>query len=455
MKRIIWGLAILIIPAFVLWGAGTGSKKDKGPNYAGKIFNRKVSLEEYADMWRLTRNDAMETFGNNVPPEFIDQITWNRIILLAEAKRENIVIKDTDVLERIMSFPVFQREGRFDKKLYKSMLRDGAKRFEEKLRDDMRIFKLREKITGGVSLSDEEAKEVYKENFEKIKSSYVSIPFSEFEKDVSYKETNLVKFYEVNKPSFRKPEVINLKYVQTPDEELAYKILDASGDKKDLDKIARSFELETKETNFFSMQDEIPGIGWSYEFMKRGFELGPGEISKTIIKAGENFYIIQLKEKKSSYIPEFEEAKKDAIESYIKNEAVRLSEKKAKKLYLRIINKISSGSSFEDASAQIGLEVTKTDFTTRSGYIPGLGTAMEFVETSLSLKDNEVARPIKMLESWAILKLDEYQGIDEAKFTEEKEGFKENLLLKKKEGLFDKWFEILKKEAKFVSYTLE
>ena len=41
MKLIIWGLAILIIPAFVLWGAGASRNKGKGPNYAGKIFNRK------------------------------------------------------------------------------------------------------------------------------------------------------------------------------------------------------------------------------------------------------------------------------------------------------------------------------------------------------------------------------------------------------------------------------
>ena len=45
MKRIIWVLAILIIPAFVIWGAGTSDKKKrKGPDYAGKIFDRKVTV---------------------------------------------------------------------------------------------------------------------------------------------------------------------------------------------------------------------------------------------------------------------------------------------------------------------------------------------------------------------------------------------------------------------------
>ena len=58
-KKILIGLAIIIIPAFVLWGAGSlrGGRSDR-PRYAGTIFGRKVSFQEYADSWRAVRNDA-------------------------------------------------------------------------------------------------------------------------------------------------------------------------------------------------------------------------------------------------------------------------------------------------------------------------------------------------------------------------------------------------------------
>ena len=93
MKRIMWALAILIIPAFVIWGAGSsGKSKRKGPDHAGKIFDKKISFEEYVDMWRVTRDNLTRSFGANIPLEFIDQMTWNRIILLEAAKREGIRI---------------------------------------------------------------------------------------------------------------------------------------------------------------------------------------------------------------------------------------------------------------------------------------------------------------------------------------------------------------------------
>ena len=513
MKRIMWALAILIIPAFVIWGAGSsGKKRGEGPDYAGKIFNKKVSFEEYRDMWYVTRDNLSRSFGNNVPAEFIDQMTWNRILLLEEAKRQKIVVEDSEVIENIFSFPAFQRDGRFDKKLYKSMLGDAVKNFEARLRDDMLISKLRDTITSRISVTDDEVKLAYKKKFEKIKASYISIPFIDFEEDIRYQEHDLIEFYGRDKEAFGKPEHINVKYIEVlfsdfdkdvfmeeeavkryfeehisdfkkPDsdeppvlddeikkevsnklsmerkkslaEELSYKILDGAADKKDMDEVASSFELETKETGFFNMQEEIPGIGWSYEFTKKGFELNPGEISKALIKTASGLYIIQLKERRGPYLPEFEEIRDSVMERYKKHESIKIAEKEAKKLYLKINNKMSSGSKFEDIVKEAGLESKQTDFVTRDGYIPTLGPARDFIDACVSLKTGEITGSVKMPESWTILKLDGYQDIDEVEFVKQKSDFKEQLLSRKQQDGFNKWFKDLERESDFVSYTAE
>ncbi len=511
MKRIIWGLAILIIPAFVIWGAGSsGRKKGKGPDYAGKIYNKKISFDEYLNMWQVTRDYATRTFGHNIPPEFIDQLTWNRIILLEEAKIQKISVKDSEVVDKIISFPIFQRDEAFDKKLYKSMLGTSAKAFEEKIRDDLRITKLREKITSPVSISNEEIKEEYKKKHEKIKASYIAMPFSEFEKNVYFEEKDLLDHYEANKERFRKPEQINVSYIEAllssfdnqvyieeeavkryfednvseykkPDseeipeldeeikkditgklslekkkslaEELSYKVLDAAIDKENLENASQSFGLEIKETGFFNTQQEIPGVGWSYEFTKKGFELNEGEISNVLIKTGTGFYIIQLKEKKSSYIPDFEETRETVVESFKKDQSIKLSEKKAEKIY-RAISVIKKNE-LETIAGEIKKEIKTTDAITRDSYIPTLGPAREFVDKCTSLSIGEIAPPIKMFEQWTIVRLDEYQGIDEGKFIEEEAEFKENLFSQKKETEFNKWFEELKIRADFVNYIAE
>ena len=95
MKRIMWGLAIIIIPAFVVWGAGTSARnKGSRPDYAGKLFGKKISYEDYYNMYNVARDYAVKSFGNNVPNEFIDQMAWSRIMLLEEAKRENLRVTD-------------------------------------------------------------------------------------------------------------------------------------------------------------------------------------------------------------------------------------------------------------------------------------------------------------------------------------------------------------------------
>jgi len=457
MKRIMWGLAILIIPAFVIWGAGT-SAKNKGdkPDYAGKLFGKKISYDDYYDMWNVSRDYAIKSFGNNVPVEVIDQMAWSRIILIEQAKRERLEATDKEVVEKLTSFAAFQRNGAFDKKLYKSMLQDKARLFEEKLRDDILISKLKDKVTSRIKVDDTEVKNEYKKMHEKIKSSYSLIPFSDFEKDVQYTETGLEDFYRQNKVAFKKSEQVNVSYIAIPlsnpgSEELAYKVLDQVNAKKSLEEPGKANSLEVKETGFFSANEEIPDIGWSYDFIKASFELQENEIYNILVKTNKAFYIIQQKKKKGPYIPDYAEVKDAVKNSFIKGESVKLSRKKAEKVFLDITN--SPGEGFENTVKKYGLQVKETDFIARDGYIPEIGPAAEFVDTAGSIKIGSTSKPLKTLQGWVILKPLEIKPIDEVKFIEEKEKFEENLLDNKKEAEFNKYFQDIVKKAGFVSYT--
>ena len=459
MKRIMWALAILIIPAFVIWGAGTSAKnKGNKPDYAGKLFGKKVSYEDYYDMWNVARDYAVKSFGNNVPVEFIGQIAWSRIILLEEAKRQNLTVTDQEIVRKITSFPAFQRRGSFDKKLYKSMLGDTARGFEEKLRDDLLIDKLKDKITSGIGVSDEEVKNEYKKRFEKIKSSYALILFSGFEKDAQFNDSDLENFYKQNKESFKKGGQVNVKYIEIPiadpnAEELAYKVLDQVNLKKNLEEPAQANSLEIKETGLFSGNEEIPGIGWSYDFAKTSFELEKNRINNMLIKLDKGLYIIQLKEKKEPYIPDYPEVKDNVKKAFIKEESVKLSGKKSEEIYLDITNAVKNNERFENAVKKYGLEAKESDFISRDSYIPEIGPAKEFVDAAFSVKIDGISGPLKTLQGWAIIRPLEFKGIDDVKFIEEKDKFKENLLADKKEEEFDRYFQDLQKRAGFVSYT--
>ncbi|NQT06400.1 MAG: SurA N-terminal domain-containing protein, partial [Candidatus Omnitrophica bacterium] len=95
MKKILWVLAILIIPAFVLWGA-TGLRDQ--PNHAGMVFGKKVLFSEYREAYNAVRNRALMTYGSKFydmqEKLNLEEETWSYIIMLEEAKKKRIKVSD-------------------------------------------------------------------------------------------------------------------------------------------------------------------------------------------------------------------------------------------------------------------------------------------------------------------------------------------------------------------------
>jgi len=156
MKKILWALAIIIIPAFVLWGA-TGLR-DKG-QYAGKLYGKEVTLDTYRQNYYAVRRRALMTYGENfkkVEDQLkLDEAAWDRIIMLHEAKQKNIRVSDDEVIARIAAMPIFQTEdGLFSQKSYDAILtsafRMEPREFEEETRQSITVEKMFEEIFKGI-----------------------------------------------------------------------------------------------------------------------------------------------------------------------------------------------------------------------------------------------------------------------------------------------------------------
>ena len=154
--RKIWiGLAIIIIPAFTLWGFGSAfrSKQENPP--LGKLFGRSISTLEFKDAVDAVRIEALIRFGDKYQEmqQYLNFETEaiNRLILLREAKIRKIKVSDKEVIEQIESYPFFMAKGQFDTKNYEQNLQYGfhiqPRAFEEQVRQNMTISKLYRQIT--------------------------------------------------------------------------------------------------------------------------------------------------------------------------------------------------------------------------------------------------------------------------------------------------------------------
>jgi len=519
LKKIMWALALVIIPAFVLWGAGSAVRSRGMPKYAGKLFGRKISFAQYEDSLHAFYNQAILIYGDKFKEVAktidLEKQAWERLILLHQAKKEEINVTDEQLISFIQGVNLFQKEGRFDQGRYSTIL-DYAlgispREFEEQIRQELIIEKLRNKIIDKVELDDDEIRTVYTHENEKAKAHYVLISRQEFEDQIHPSYEEMEDYHLIHKSEFKKPEQVNVEYLalyfdryltgitityeeieeyykgapeeftkQTEDgeeelksleevksqiekmlledkikmilEEKIWQLTDELADPESpFEEVAKNNQLEVKETGFFTLQDVIPDVGLSYEFSNAAFSLEENQISN-IIETSKGYFIIKAKEKKAPYLPELEEVKEKVEKALIKQEAWGLAKIKTQTILTQIKEKIEQKNiDFKKASEELALEVKETEEFTRSSYISGIGQSRPFTNAAFELEVSEISEPVTVPGGYCIISLTETHPIDEEKFAEDRQEFAKTLLEKKKNIHYQIWMASLKKKAGLVS----
>ncbi|TRZ93405.1 hypothetical protein D4R78_08555 [bacterium] len=448
-KKVWIGLAVIIIPAFALWGFGGGlrSREDTAP--VGKIFGRNISYIEFKDALAAVKTMAIMRFGDRLDEVQkylnLEAQAWERLVLLAEAKKRHIAASDREIIEDIENSSFFQYQGAFSNKLYNEALRYSLRIqpriFEELIRQNIIIAKLYEQVTAKVSLSDEQIKKEYAKVNQEMSIDYVASLFSDFSKDISPSEKQINDYYAGNKPMFKQPVTVNLIYTTADSEEKAKKVVALLKKNNALKLAAQETGLETKETGPFSSTDSIPGLGFSPELLNLISKLKKGAFTP-IIKSDNSFYVFQLKEKTEMRIPELTEIEDKVKQAFIREAAQKLAAEKIKQCQNELTREdlIAAGNKLKLRTAATGLFKYEAS-------IAGLGQAAIFWNASYGLKENQASQIISTPLGYYIIKIKSATLLDQARFAKEKADFAKKILFEKKQELFNNFIEELKKKA--------
>ncbi len=469
-KKIWIILTILILPAFVFWGFGSFMRSKQEITYAGKIFGKKVSLLEYKDALEAVKNQAIIQFGDNLPEIEkglnLESLAWDRLLLLAAAKKRKINVTDQEVIELIRGYPFFQRKGQFDNQIYSQTLqyvfRTQPRIFEEQTRQSLMLSKLYKEVTGNLSLSEEEIKKEYQKLNEQINLYYIAGLPSDFIKDATTSEEEIKNYFIKNSFQFKRPLSFNIEYIslasedknETAIKDKIKKLALRLTKRESFAKAARELNLEAKETGLFSQIDPIPGIGWSPEILSLISKLKIGEFAPPIYM-DKYYYLLQLKERKESYIPDFEMIKDKVKEVFIKEKTRKIAQQKMEDCLkeLKTIHKANSKSIDFDKIAKIyGLKSDSTGLFRYGSYIEGIGASDNFFTAAQDLKEDDSNGIIEMPSGFYIIKLKSKIRVDEKRFTEEKPEFAKKLLLQKKEEYFSRSLQDLKRKMQLSGY---
>jgi len=460
--RWIWiGLAILVVPAFIFFGSAVDSRDKNQPSQIGKIFDRPVSFTEYKDAYEAVRNQAVIQLGDNFSQMQqylnLDNQAWERLVLLAEAKKRRISASDQEVVGLIATYPFFQRRGKFDDRLYEETIKyvfhAQSRIFEEQTRQNIVISKLFKQITGSLTINPQEVKQEYRKANEQVSMDYIAALAVDFEnKETPASEDALKQYYENNQLQFKQPLTFNLEYINSESRDKIESLLPHINKKDYFNKVVKNAGLEPKETGYFSETAPIPGIGWAPQVLELLAKSKTGEFLP-VINVDKNYFLLKVKEKKEPYIPEFSQIKDKVKDAYVKNQAAETAKSKIEACLADLKKLFSQNPRSIDFSSQtkaFGLKSGSTGLFKYGSYIEGIGSSDIFWLQTQKLKKEEFSPIIEQPSGYYIIKVKSIQPFDEDKFKEEASEFTQRLLLNKKQREFKLFLEgLLKKTRRF------
>ncbi len=213
----------------------------------------------------------------------------------------------------------------------------------------------------------------------------------------------------------------------------------------DLAKFAAERGLAAKETDYFSQDQPIPGLGGDDKLKQTLFSYGEKETTE-LIELNNKFYIFQISGKKPSYIPELAEVKDKVREAYTQFLAAKAA-LAAAETYL---SALKQGKEWKGLAEEKGITPVETDFFGRRGSIPKIGYLPELTEVAFTLNENR-PYPGKAYSnpsgSAYVIRWDGKAPIDEKKFEEQKESLRFSLAQAKQTSTFQQWLDDLKARA--------
>jgi len=211
-----------------------------------------------------------------------------------------------------------------------------------------------------------------------------------------------------------------------------------------LESYAKENGVICHQTEYFSREEDIPGIIGNDKLREVIFSLEPGAVSD-VLEFKNRFYLFQTADKKSSHLPELE----DVIERVQEDLTLHLAREKAHSEAENLLEELQNGGDWEDLLRKAELTPETSEFFKRGDPIEGIGQATELQEAVFALQE-ETPYPKQVFESntgYHVVRWEATRGIDEEAFQEEKLEVRRAVRNIKHRILFDAWMENLRENA--------
>ncbi len=459
-----WSLALVVltfvlfyIPDFVSSTTGAAAR-----DTVAMVEGHQITVREFQRRYSAQLQGYRQAYGSQLSEQLLRQFGIEQQILqqlvdeeamVAEARRQGISASDVEVRERILAIPAFQENGHFiGEPRYRQMLQLNnppltTSEFEEQLRRALLVQKLRNAVTGWMSVSDEEVAQEYRRRNEKVKLDIVPITPDAFKSQITVSDADIAAYFDKRKESYRIGEKRKIKYAlvdvdkvraeikvpeadieafyqqnlgqyQTAEQIKASHILLKTEGKNEADVKAKADEilkrvkagedfaalakeyseddsnkLKGGDLDYFSRGTMVP------EFEQAAFAMKPGEISNEPVKTSYGFHIIKLVDRKEATTRPLADVHAE-IEDQLKwQKAQSEAEQRAKAFE----GEMKSAADLDRVAKERGLETHESGLFLRDEPIDGLGPSPEVSAQAFQLQNGAVSPAVRVAKGWVFV----------------------------------------------------
>jgi peptidyl-prolyl cis-trans isomerase D len=450
---IIIGFTCITMVIFLVPGIFQDSSTT-GDTYAsiryGGYLGRFLPVEDKISLTEVQSTVQRMARGQQIPdmlmPYYEQQAAQGIIqqhILIEEAHRLGITATDADVRHYLHTGPVgavLFPEGKYigDQQygeIISEQLHESVDKFEADVKNQIVSDRLRDLITGGVTVSDTEVRDAYTKQATKIKFDYAVLSSDDLRKTINPTDTELQAFFKQNAAKYKNadPESRKIAYIEFTDKDLpggkpqitdaqvqqyytqhqaSYNVdaqvkvrhilisvdpnagaaADAAAKAKAqgiLDQLRKDngkdfADLAKKNSQDPGSKDQGGELGWIKhgvtvpQFDQTAFAQKPGQISD-LVRTQFGYHIIQTEEKQDAHLKPLSEVKNSIVDILTKQQDAQLEQAFAQQL----ANEAQKTSLAQTAAAH-HLKVTTSDFIAAGSTLPGMTDSSKFLAAAFA-----------------------------------------------------------------------
>jgi len=445
--------------------SGGGASNDVAARVNGNDISYSAFQSSYSNLYNLYQSIYQDNFNAeiekqlNLPQQAMQQLV-QEVLLIEEADKLGLEVSKEELIAAIAQYDAFKENGVFNRARYLQVLnyqRMTPEQFEVAQERQLLTEKVRTQLQQGISVSEDELKEAFHKENDKVNLNYCWLTPALVETKVKVTDAGLAEYFEQNKELFRLQDKVSLRYLQfdparyendvvnVTDEELDRfyrRHLDLYETKEQVKaahillRVAEDATEETRNQRRALAADLLEQLqagadfavlakansddkgtaaaGGDLGYFGRGimvknfetaaFKLKPGELSN-IVETPFGYHIIKVEESTEAGVKPLVDVIEDVKTGLLVEKARQFAYEKAMDAYN--INRKSGD--LDAAATSNDLGIKETGFFTREGAIDGIGKEPAIVQAAFTLKQGELARPVQTTQGIFLISLKELQ----------------------------------------------